>query len=218
MANAADWIDLLYAGLKPPAPQDEPAKPGAGPSKPVAPSAGRRKRPAATAAVLAGAAAGPPRAWSQEAPHTAAAMLHNIPAEQRLTPARVILHALPEFKIVFIGLLAAMVAAIAVWAVQQVRLRGSQPPSPEGGLAFLSALAATAPLLGATIAAYDLLKVCLGLVNMRPTPDLVMIAPAFAEAAMAVFLGLLAAAVASAARGHLLMSVVRAAGAPSRRP
>jgi hypothetical protein len=213
MANAADWIDLLYTGLKPRVSRDTEPAPAAGRPGETAPPAGRRKRRAATAAVAI--ATGPSLAWSQEAPHTAAAMLHNIPADQRLTPARVILHALPEFKIVFIGLLAAVVAAVAVWAVQQVRLRRSQPPSPEGGLAFLSALAATAPLMGATIiAAYDLLKVCLGLVNMRPTPDLVMIAPAFAEAAMAVFLGLLAAAVASAARGHLLMSVVQAARRP----
>ncbi|MDB5457541.1 MAG: hypothetical protein JWP92_3126 [Caulobacter sp.] len=147
------------------------------------------------------------RAWGQEAPHTAAAMLHLVPADQRLALGGVILHARLEFQFAFVGLLAATVAALAVWAVQRVRLGRGQPP--EGGLAFLSALVAAAPLLGLTIAAYNLLKVCMGLVNFRPTPDLVMLAPAFAEATLAVFLGLLTAAVAAVARGHLLMVQAR---------
>ena len=102
-------------------------------------------------------------------------------------------------------MLVAMAAAAVVWAVELIRLRRGPSPSLEGGLAFLSALVVTAPLLGATIAAYDVLKVCLGLVNYRPTSDLVMLAPAFAEAAMGVFLGLLTATIAAALRGHLLI-------------
>ena len=144
-------------------------------------------------------------AWADETPHTAAAMLHVIPVAQKLTLVRVILHAMPAFRVAMIGLLIAMAAAVVVWAVELIRLRRGPSLSLPGGLSFFSTLVVTAPLLGATIAAYDVLKVCLGLVNYRPTSDLVMLAPAFAEAAMGVFLGLLTATVAAALRGHLLI-------------
>jgi len=146
-------------------------------------------------------------AWAEaeETPHTAAAMLHVIPTAQKLTLVRVVLHAMPAFRLAMIGLLAAIAAAVVVWAVELIRLRRGPSPSLPGGLSFLSTLVVTAPLLGATIAAYDVMKVCLGLVNYRPMSDLVMLAPAFAEMAMGLFLGLLAATVAAALRGHLLI-------------
>jgi hypothetical protein len=144
-------------------------------------------------------------AWGAGTPHTAAAMLHVVPPDQKLTLLRVVLHAMPGFRVAMIGLLVAITAAVVVWAVELIRLRRNLSPSLPGGLAFLSTLVVTAPLLGATIAAYDVLKVCLGLVNFRPTSDLVMLAPAFAEAAMGLFLGLLTATVAGALRGHLLI-------------
>lgn len=156
-------------------------------------------------------------ARAEEPPHTAAAMLQVVPPEQRLTLTGVVMHARLEIRIVLIGLLVATVAAIVVWAVQQLR---DGPSSRARGLAFLSTLVVTAPLLGLTIAAYDLLKICLGLANFRPTPDLVMIAPALAEGAMAGFLGLLTASVAAALRGHLLVAGARpsSGSAPQIRP
>jgi hypothetical protein len=97
-----------------------------------------------------------------------------------------------------------------------MRLRRGVTEGLERGLAFLSAVVVTAPLAGLVRAAYELMKVSLGLVNLRPTPGLIELAPAFAEAAMAILLGACTAALAAAARGHLLMA--RAALSPPRSP
>jgi hypothetical protein len=129
---------------------------------------------------------------------------------------RVILHADWLAQMVFAAMAAAIFGALVAWAVQQVRLRRGQAQGLESALAFLSGLVITAPFLGLTRAAYELMKACLGLVNLRPTPDLVALAPAFAEAAMAILLGALTAAVAAAARGHLLMT--RAGRPPATEP
>lgn len=126
-----------------------------------------------------------------------------VPDEERLTLLRIFTHSDWLAQIVFAVLLAAIVATIIVWAVQWIALARGRRAWRDSALAYLSAVIVTAPLLAFVRAIYEVMKVCLGLVNVRPAPDLTMFAPAFAEAAMFLLVGTLAAALASAARGHL---------------
>ncbi len=128
-----------------------------------------------------------------------------VPDEERLTIFRIFAHSDWLAHIVFAILLACIAATIIVWVVQGVALARGRGAWLDSALAYLSAVVVTAPLLAFVRAAYEVAKVCMGLVNITPAPDLVMLAPAFAEAAMFLLVGALSAALASAARGHLLI-------------
>ncbi len=128
-----------------------------------------------------------------------------VPDEERLTIFRIFAHSDWLAHIVFAILLASIVATIVVWAAQGIALARGRGAWLASALAYLSAVVVTAPLLAFVRAIYEVAKVCMGLVNVTPAPDLVMLAPAFAEAAMFLLVGALSAAVASAARGHLLI-------------
>ena len=156
-------------------------------------------------AVLA-AVFSPVPAWCETAPPAAPVVLHLVPPEQRLTLVRVFEHGDPLTKLVFGGLMVATVAALGVWLVQQLRIRRAPPASLARSLDFLSMLVVAAPLFGLTRAAYEVMKVCMGLVNLRPAPDLVMLAPAFAEASMSILLGVCTAAIAATLRGALMVT------------
>jgi biopolymer transport protein ExbB/TolQ len=84
--------------------------------------------------------------------------------------------------------------------IRGVTTRRDQRPR---GLAFLSALAVGAPLIGAFGAAYGMVDVCIGIANKRPSATLIMLAPGFAEATLCITLGLLAAAIAVVGHRHL---------------
>lgn len=109
-----------------------------------------------------------------------------------ITPAVVFLHATPVVQIVILGLLLAMLAAIAVCAAKI-----STGPKLSGGSAFLSALRLGGPLAGLTAAAWSALSMAIGLANVRPTPPVAAFAPGFAEGAMVIALGMLAGLVAA---------------------
>ena len=113
-----------------------------------------------------------------------------------ITPAVVFLHATPVVQIVILGLLVAILAAIAVCAAKV-----STGPKLSGGSAFLSALRLGGPLAGLTAAAWSALSMAIGLANVRPTPPVAAFAPAFApgfaEGAMVIALGMLAGLVAA---------------------
>ncbi|WP_312162099.1 hypothetical protein [Phenylobacterium sp.] len=136
-----------------------------------------------------------------------------VPDEERLTLLRVFTHSDWLAHIVFAILLASIVATIIVWAAQALAVARGRGAWRESALAYLSAIIIAAPLLAFVRAIYEVMKVCMGLVNVRPAPDLVMFAPALAEAAMFLLIGALAAAIAAAARGHLLILI----HAPPRR-
>ena len=157
------------------------------------------------------AALSPVPAWCEAAPPTAPVVLHLVPPEQRLTLVRVFEHGDPLTKLVFAGLILATAAALGVWLVQQLRIRRASPASLARSQDFLSMLVVAAPLFGLTRAAYEVMKVCIGLVDLRPAPDLVMLAPAFAEASMAVLLGVCTAAIAATLRGALAITRPRGA-------
>lgn len=106
-----------------------------------------------------------------------------------MTPALVFAHAAPPMKVLVLGLLVSTVLALVVTA------RKLTTPSLAGGSAFLSGLRLGGPMVGFLGAAFTGLTVSIGLSNVGQQPVEVL-APAFAEAAFVVVLGMLAGLVA----------------------
>lgn len=150
----------------------------------------------AAAALLAAAPA-----FAQTAPTDPT--FSSIPAADRLTLAGVFAHATIPVKVVLWGLAAALIAAVAVWIIQALRLGQRSSDGVAGGLAYLSAQAVAAPLFGLFGASYALMNCFIGIANVRPTPSLTVLAPGFAEASLSVGLGLLAGAIAVVGGRHL---------------
>lgn len=131
-----------------------------------------------------------------------------------LTVAGVFLDASVEVKLALVGLIAAIVASVVVWALELAAIRKGRLEKTPARLAFLGAVSGAAPLLGLATSAYVLLNIALGVSNVRPTPSAAVVAPGVAEALTAVTLALLAAGVATALRRHLegRMAMWRGAG------
>jgi hypothetical protein len=122
-----------------------------------------------------------------------------VAADQRLNGLGVILHAKPLIMVAMLLLTLAIVAAAALWISQTAR------PTRRAGsaVAWLSAIAAGAPMLGLAAAAYGLMDACIGLANVRPVPSLSILAPGLAEAFFCIMLGALASAIANVGGQHL---------------
>ena len=141
--------------------------------------------------------------------------LEAIAPAERLNLIGVYAHASPTMKVVLFGLTAAILAAVVVWARQALG-QGQGRRS----LAYLSAQAAAAPLFGLFGLSYALLSGFIGISNVRPAPNLTILAPGLAEAALSLGLGLLAAAIATVGYHHLKgrMQVAERAEAAPRPP
>ena len=133
----------------------------------------------------------------------------SVPADQRLNLLMVLAHAKPVVQVFLFLMFALLIAAVAVWIGQLAQGR----KNAERGEGLLSAVLVAAPLFGLTAAAYGLLDMSIGIANVRPAPDLTMLAPGFAEASLCILLGLLAASLAAAFRAHLRMAAHRSAAA-----
>ena len=148
-----------------------------------------------TAAALAGPSFA--RSWGSDPVFTL------IPPADRLSLFGIYIDAAPVMKLVFSGLTLAVIAALAVWLVQLVRLAWRRSDSGARAMAYLSAQAAAAPLFGLFGMTYGLITICIGITNKRPGPTLMALAPGLAEALLALGLGILAAAIATVAHRHL---------------
>jgi hypothetical protein len=124
-----------------------------------------------------------------------------VPVDQRLTLLGVVTHAKPVVEVFLFLMFVMLIAAVVVWVMQLAGRRDS-----ERGESVLSTVLVTAPLFGLTAAAYGLMDMSIGIANVRPTPDLTVLAPGFAEAGLCILLGLLAASLAAAFRAHLRLS------------
>ncbi|THD74220.1 MAG: hypothetical protein E7812_17955 [Phenylobacterium sp.] len=132
--------------------------------------------------------------------------MQSVPVDQRLNLLLILAHAKPVVLVFLFLMFALLIAAVAVWIGQLVQGRRNA----ERGENILSAVLVAAPLFGLTAAAYGLLDMSIGIANVRPAPDLTILAPGFAEASLCILLGLLAASLAAAFRAHL-----RLAGSPA---
>ncbi|HEX3699136.1 MAG TPA: MotA/TolQ/ExbB proton channel family protein [Phenylobacterium sp.] len=132
-----------------------------------------------------------------------------IPVDQRLNLIQVLMHAKPVVQVFLFILVVLLIAAVVVWISQLAQSRRDATRSD----GLLSAVLVAAPLFGLTAAAYGLLDMSIGIANVRPSPDLTVLAPGFAEASLCILLGLLAASLAAAFRAHLRLASGRPAAA-----
>jgi len=128
-------------------------------------------------------------------------MYQPVPVDQRLNLFGVLAHAKPVVEVLLFLMFVMLIAAVVVWAMQLGGRRDARR-----GEDVLSMVLVTAPLFGLTAAAYGLMDMSIGIANVRPAPDLTVLAPGFAEAGLCILLGLLAASLAAAFRAHLRLS------------
>lgn len=134
-----------------------------------------------------------------------------VPVAERLTVGRVFGDASLEVQLVFAILLVSAVAALAIWAMSLPKVRSGDAAGLAGALGRLRIVRSAATPLGFLAASYTLFSGFLGIANVRPTPTISVMAPGWAEAALAVMLGLLATTVAVACERHLEGRIRRAA-------
>lgn len=134
-----------------------------------------------------------------------------VPAAQRLGVGDVFANAALEVQVVFALLLISTAAATAVWALSLGKVGEADARGLAGALGRLRIVRSGGIPLGALAASYILFSGFLGMANMRPTPSASVLAPGWAEAALAVMLGLLASTVAVLCERHLEGRIRRAA-------
>jgi len=133
------------------------------------------------------------------------------PPDQRLTLSRVFADAAVEVQVLMAVLVISSVAALAIWAMSLGKVGRGDAKGLAGALGRLRIVRSGGFPLGALAASYTLLMGFIGMANVRPTPTVAVLAPGWAEAALAVMLGLLATAVAVLCERHLEGRIRRAA-------
>ena len=144
-------------------------------------------------------------------PAAEAAAFTPVPPAERLTVGRVFADAAPEVQLIFALLLVSVLTALAVWAMSLPKVGKGDAKGLAGALGRLRILRSVASPLGLLGASYTLFSGFLGMANVRPAPSISVMAPGWAEAALAVMLGLLAMTVAVACERHLEGRIRRAA-------
>lgn len=126
-----------------------------------------------------------------------------VPADERLTFAGVVADASVEVQAMMAILAVATLASAAVWATSLGKVGRADAKGLAGALARLRIVRSGATPLGFLTAAYVLFAGFIGMANVRPAPGLTVLAPGFAEATLAIMLGLLATTVAVVCERHL---------------
>jgi hypothetical protein len=134
-----------------------------------------------------------------------------VPPGDRLTFAGVIADAAPEMQLMMALMLAATLASIAVWAMSLGKVSKADAKGLAGALGRLRIVRSAGVPLGCLAAAYVMFAGFIGMSNVRPAPSLSVLAPGFAEATLAIMLGLLATTVAVICERHLEGRIRRAA-------
>lgn len=126
-----------------------------------------------------------------------------VPASERLTFAGVIADASIEVQLLMALMAAGALAAVVVWGMSLGKVGKGDARGVAAALGRLKIVRSGASPLGFLTAAYVLFNGFLGISNVRPAPDMTVLAPGFAEATLAIMLGLLASAVAVICERHL---------------
>jgi len=126
-----------------------------------------------------------------------------VAAAERLTFAGVVSDASLEVQVVMATLMLAALASIAIWALSLGKVGQADARGLAGALGRLRIVRSGGAPLGALAASYTLMCGFIGMANVRPTPTVAVLAPGWAEAALAVMLGLLATTVAVLCERHL---------------
>ena len=150
--------------------------------------------------LLAGAvmlAAGP--AWAQA------------PREPPLSLQGVLLNAAVPVQVVMLALIVGAVVSLGLWGAGLAKVGKGDARGLAGSLGRLRIVRSAGAPLGALAASFTLMSGFIGLANVSPQPSLAVLAPGWAEAALAVMLGLLATSVAVICERHLESAIRRAA-------
>lgn len=126
-----------------------------------------------------------------------------VPAAERLTFGGVFGDAALEMKVLMLALVAGMIVGLVRWGMGLGRLKAADAGGVASAVGFLRMVGGGGALLGLAGAAYVLLAGFIGVANVRPTPTFTVMAPGYAEAALAALLGLLASAVGVMCAKHL---------------
>lgn len=126
-----------------------------------------------------------------------------VPVAERLTVGGVFADASVEMKLLMLVLIAGLAGALVRWGMGLGRLKDADAGGVAAAVGFLRTVGGGGALLGFAGAAYVLLAGFMGVANVRPTPTFTVMAPGFAEAALAALLGLLASAVGVMCAKHL---------------
>jgi hypothetical protein len=134
-----------------------------------------------------------------------------VPPSERLTFLGVFADASVEVKLMLALLIISAIAAVAVWGMSLGKVGSGDAKGVATALGRLRIVRSGATPLGFVTASYVLFAGFLGISNVRPTPSLTVMAPGFAEATLAIMLGLLASALAVICERHLEARIRRAA-------
>ena len=134
-----------------------------------------------------------------------------VPAAERLTLFGVLANATPTVQLLMVVLIAATLIAVVIWAASLPKVGQGDAKGLAGALGRLRIVRSSGALLGLLAASITLLSGFIGMANVRPTPSLAVLAPGWAEAALAVMLGLLASSVAVICERHLEGRIRKAA-------
>lgn len=134
-----------------------------------------------------------------------------VPAAERLTFGDVFADASVEVKTAMVLLIAGAAASLVIWAMSLRKVRQADAPALAGAMGWLRIIRSGGVMLGVLTASFILLWSFIGVANVRPAPSLTVLAPGFAEACLAVMLGLLASTVAVVCERHLEARIRRAA-------
>lgn len=128
-----------------------------------------------------------------------------------LTLGDVLLNAAVPVQVVMIGLIVAAVMSLGLWGAGLAKVGKGDAKGLAGALGRLRIVRSAGAPLGALAASFTLMSGFVGLANVSPQPSLAVLAPGWAEAALAVMLGLLATSVAVICERHLESRIRRAA-------
>ena len=115
-----------------------------------------------------------------------------VPPAERLTFGGVFADASIHVQVAMALMIAGAIAAPVIWALSLPKISRADTKALASALGWLKLIRSSGVFLGLLTASFILLWSFIGISNVRPTPSLTVMAPGFAEAALAIMLGLLA--------------------------
>lgn len=125
------------------------------------------------------------------------------PAAGHLTLMAVIADAAPPVQLVVAALVLAIATVVVLWAGSLPKVGAGNAKALAATLGRLRMLRSAGAPVGALAGSYSLLMLFIGIANVRPAPTLEQLAPGFAEAVLALMVGLCATSVAAILERHL---------------
>jgi hypothetical protein len=134
-----------------------------------------------------------------------------VPPAERLTFAGVFADADIVVQTMMTLMIGGAIAALVIWGLSLAKVGKGDAKAVAGALGWLKIIRCAGGPLGVLTAGYTLLGGFIALSNVRPAPTISIMAPGWAEAALALVLGMLATTVGVICERSLEARVRRAA-------